>query len=58
MKFDSHITRMCLMLQGEKRKQEEICNKEVATRENHRIDKFLQILIEDVDSNPSLHLKI
>ena len=40
------------MLQAEKRKQEEIRNEEVATRENHRIGKSLQVHIEDVDSNP------
>jgi hypothetical protein len=39
------------MLQAEKRKQEEIRNEEVATRENHRIGKSLQVLIDDIDSN-------
>jgi hypothetical protein len=58
VKFDSHLTWMFLMLQAEKRKQEEIRNEEVATRENHRIGKSLQNLIDDIDSNLFLFLKL
>lgn len=58
MKFDSYVMWMFLMLQAEKRKQEELRNAEVATRENHRIGKSLQVLIEDIDSNLFLFLKL